>query len=398
MKIAAINSMSVGSTGRIMIEIGKQSKIDNLEYIGYCGNWVKNQPLNECVRFGFRVENFVSAILYRITGIQHVGSILGTLSLIRKLKKYNPDVIHIHNLHLWVLNVPMLFRYIKRQNIPVIWTLHDCWAFTGQCPHFTMAKCEKWKTGCHDCVQYKQYPKSYVDRTGIMWKLKKKWFTGVNNVTIVTPSQWLADLLKKSFLHEYPIRVIHNGIDLSVFKPTEKSFRTAHKLEDKYIVLGVSFGWGKSKGLDVFIELSKSLPDSYQIVLVGTNGNTDRMLPDNILSIHTTHNQIELAGIYTAADVFVNPTREENYPSVNMESLACGTPVLTFKTGGSPEILNEACGFVVDSEDVNTLQNIIIRICEEKPYSKETCIKHSKNFEAKDRFKEYLELYKEVVE
>ena len=231
----------------------------------------------------------------------------------------------------------------------------------------------------------------------MMWKLKRRWFTGIENCTIVTPSQWLADLVKQSFLKNYPIKVINNGIDLSVFKPMESSFREKHGLLGRKIVLGVAFGWDNRKGLDVFINLSSRLSDDYQIVLVGTDYNVDKLLPSNIISIHRTQNQKELAEIYTAADVFVNPTREENYPTVNMESIACGTPVITFRTGGSPEIIDGFCGSVVDCDDVDAMEIEICRICEKGIYSQENCLVRAKSFDMNSRFDEYIDLFEALV-
>ena len=216
------------------------------------------------------------------------------------------------------------------------------------------------------------------------------------DLTIITPSQWLADQVKMSFLKDYPVKVINNGIDLSVFKPTESDFRDRYGFVDKKIVLGVAFGWGHRKGLDVFIELSKRLPEDYRIVLVGTDDNVDKQLPANIVSIHRTQNQTELAEIYTAADVFANPTREEVLGLVNIESLACGTPVVTFKTGGSPECIDETCGSVVPCDDVDAVEMEIRRICEEKPYSIEACLARAKSFDMNEKFKEYVDLYKDA--
>jgi glycosyltransferase involved in cell wall biosynthesis len=226
-----------------------------------------------------------------------------------------------------------------------------------------------------------------------MWKLKKKWFTGIKDATIITPSQWLGDLVKQSYLGEYPVKVINNGIDLSVFKPTESDFRKKHNLENKHILLGVALFWDYKKGLDVFIELSKRLDDRYQIVLVGTSDEVDKQLPNNIISIHRTQNQEELAEIYSTADVLLNPTREDTFPTVNIESLACGTPIVTFNTGGSPEIINETCGVVTEVNDVDHMEKAIRRICEEKPYSKEACVSRASNFDKDEKFKEYVELY-----
>ena len=302
-------------------------------------------------------------------------------------------MIHLHNLHGWYINFPLLFKYIKKNNIRVIWTLHDCWTFTGHCPHFDMIGCEKWKTGCYQCPQIGEYPASYADISKWMYKHKKQWFTGVEDMTLVTPSEWLANLTRQSFLKDYPVKVINNGIDLSIFKPTESDFRKKYDLEDKFILLGVAFGWGKRKGLDVFIELSKRLDERYQIVLVGTDENVDKQLPKNIISIYRTQNQTELAEIYTAADLFVNPTREENFPTVNIESLACGTPIVTFRTGGSPEIIDESCGVVVEKDDIDGMQKEIERIYEKRPFGQEDCVKRAQNFDMNDKFAEYVELY-----
>ena len=227
-----------------------------------------------------------------------------------------------------------------------------------------------------------------------MWRLKKRWFSGVKNLTVVTPSQWLAELVRQSFLKNYPVQVINNGIDLSVFNPTPSDFRKRNKIsDDKYLLLGVAFDWGVRKGLDVFIELSKRLSDQYQIVLVGTDSAVDAQLPKNIISIHKTQNQKELAEIYSAADLFVNPTREENYPTVNMESIACGTPVLTFRTGGSPEIVDDTCGYVVDCDDVDAMEREIRRITVNSPYTKEQCVLKAKSYDMNLKFEEYLKLY-----
>ena len=285
----------------------------------------------------------------------------------------------------------MLLNYLRKKRIKVFWTFHDCWAFTAYCPHFTMAKCDKWKYECFKCPLYRNYSWLF-DRSNYLYKKKKKCMSGLN-LTIITPSQWLANLVKQSFLKDYPVQVINNGIDLSIFKPSKGDFRERYHLDCKKIVLGVALAWGTSKGLDVFVQLSKRLPRDYQIVLIGTNKIIDKLLPHNIISIHRTQNQQELAEIYTAANVFVNPTREENYPTVNMESLACGTPVVTFKTGGSPEILNKMCGVVVDCDDVDAMETEILNICEKNVFSVEACLEHAKTFDMNDRFNQYILLY-----
>jgi glycosyltransferase involved in cell wall biosynthesis len=208
-------------------------------------------------------------------------------------------------------------------------------------------------------------------------------------MTIITPSEWLAGLVKQSFLKDYPVRIINNGIDLSVFKPTVGNFREKYGLKNKKIVLGVSMMWSAAKGLDVFVHLANTLSEDYQVVLIGTDDIVEKSLPKNVISIHRTQNAEELAEIYSSADIFVNPTREENYPTVNMEALACGTPVVTFRTGGSPEMLDETCGSIVDCDDIERLEKEIIRICKENPYSIDACLNKAKGFDKNDKFKEY---------
>ena len=402
MRIAQINAVANGSTGSIMLHIARHAK-NNGHDIATFSTYTfttrsKKLPLppENHAYFGSYGENKLHTVLGQLTGLNGAFSFFGTKALIKQLKAFDPDVIHLHNLHTFCIDLPMLFRYIKKNRIPVVWTLHDCWSFTGHCPYFVMAQCDKWETECHHCPQLSVYPRSRVDNVKMAHRLKKKWFSGVENMTLVTPSNWLATLAKESFMGQYPVRVIHNGIDLAVFKPTEGNFRAKYGLEGKKILLGVASDWGRRKGLDVFSELAARLGDDYKIVLVGTNDGIDQSLPDNILSIHRTENQQALAEIYTAADLFVNPTREENYPTVNMESLACGTPVLTFRTGGSPEIPDETCGSVVEVNDIDAMEREIRRITKERPYTREACLTRAKQFDMNDRFAEYLELYKEV--
>lgn len=393
MKLVQINAVVRGSTGRIMLQTAELARENGMEVYTFSRKKPKQPKMDNHFYFGSFLENLIHRAIAQITGFSECFSFFSTVSLIIKLKKIKPDIIHLHNLHGWYINLPLLFRYIKKNNIRTVWTMHDCWSFTGHCPHFDMVGCDKWKTGCGDCPQYKDYPKSFVDNSRKLFKLKRKWFTGVNDLTIVTPSQWLADLVKQSFLKDYPVKVINNGINLDIFKPTPSDFRKKYDCENKYIVLGVAFGWGERKGLDVFIELSKKLPDNYKIVLVGTNDSVDKLLPDNIISIHRTQNQKELAEIYSAADLFVNPTREETYPTVNMEALACGTPILTFRTGGSPEIIDETCGAVVPKNDIEKLYSELLRISEERPFSTEACLERAKGFAAKASIDSCIGLY-----
>ncbi|MBR3805817.1 MAG: glycosyltransferase [Clostridia bacterium] len=404
MRIAVLNMVHNGSTGKIMLQIAAEARKQGNVVRTYTPVRFfrgKKESLPDIVdhfNWGSRSEACFHYYAGAILGKNGMFSRRGTNQLIKDLESFKPDIIHLHNLHSFCINFPILFEYIKKNKIRVVWTLHDCWTFTGHCPHFVIAKCDKWKTGCHHCPQPRVYPKMYIDTSKKMYELKKEWFCGVEDMTIITPSQWLADLVNQSFLKDYPVKVINNGIDLSIFKPIESDFRKKYGLENKKIVLGVSFGWGYRKGLDVFVELAKRLSDDYRIVLVGTDSTVDATLSENIISIHRTDNQTELAKIYTAADVFVNPTREEVLGMVNVEAIACGTPVVTFRTGGSPEIIDKTCGSVVEVDDVDTMEKEIIRICEEKPYGKSACLKRAKTFDMNNKFSEYVELYRKVIE
>ena len=399
MRIVQINGGAKGSTGKIMMGIAEVARAQGHEVMCASPITTTNRDAGEDCGY-YRIGTFnsrrVNVVLARITGFNGCFAWVETYRLLKKIDEFNLDIIHLHNLHDSYINLPMLFSYIKKHNVPTVWTLHDCWAFTGQCPHFTIAKCDKWKTGCHNCPQYKEYPASLYDNTKRMWKLKRKWFTGIENMTIVTPSKWLAELAKESYLKGYPIEVINNGIDLDVFKPTPSDFRERYGIPaEKHIVLGVSFGWGVKKGLDCFIRLASELDErKFKIVLVGTDEKVDKGLPANIISIHRTQNQKELACIYTAADVFVNPTREEVLGLVNIEAQACGTPVITFRTGGSPECINEKSGIVVD-----TFEDLLEMITKNQyvKAKQATCIKSACRFDEKTKYDDYVNLYSAIV-
>ncbi len=397
-KVIAINCVPYGSTIKISLGILEQAEKNGYEVHSAAG--FSTHPISELPSYHFQIGNAVTKKLHQelasFTGRNGCYSRLSTRQLIKKIDQIKPDIIHLHNIHGWYINIPMLFDYIKRKGIRVVWTLHDCWAFTGHCPYFTFSGCEKWKTECGGCPSYTAYPQCRFDDSAQMFKRKNEWFLGVKDMTLVTPSQWLADLVKESFLKAYPVKVINNGIDLSVYKPIQSDFKAKHKLENKFVLLGVSFAWEDRKGSDVFAELSKRLGEEYAIVMVGVDEKTSATLPDNIIQIQVTQNQRELVEIYSAADLFVNPTREDNFPTVDLEALACGTPVLTFDTGGSPETVDEACGSVVDCDDIDALESEIRRIKAERPYSEEACIERAQRFDMNKRFMEYVDLYNKL--
>ena len=395
MKIVQVNvTCGVGSTGKICKAIGERLAAQgDTCYILH----TRREPDTELhISHASPLYIKLQAGKSRLAGNYGFNSVAATKRLISHLERIQPDVVNLHTLHGHNCHLGMLFKYLKEKNLKVIWTFHDCWAFTGYCPHFVMAKCDKWRTGCKHCPRHREFS-FFFDRSRTLYQRKKDLFSGLD-MTIVTPSRWLAELVGQSFLKEYPVTVINNGIDLSVFCPRDSDFREKHRIpRDKHILLGVAFDWGVRKGLDVFLELAKALdPHKYQIVLVGTNEEVDGQLPPGIISIHRTQNQRELAEIYSAADLLLNPTREDTYPTVNMEALACGTPVLTFRTGGSPEMLDETCGAAVPCDDIEAFRNEILRVCEERPFTAEQCVNKAKEFDQNQKYKEYTELYERI--
>lgn len=395
MKIVQINALcKTGSTGKICADISKFLVQNNIEnYIFYS---LANGGDENSIKFTSKNYIKLQALKSRIFGNYGLNSKRATKKLITEISKIDPDIVHLHNIHSHDVNLELLFNYLKATNAKIIWTFHDCWAFTGYCTHFDMIGCNKWTTQCKNCIQKNSFS-WFSDRSTSLFEKKKQLFSNLN-LTIVTPSKWMSDLVRKSFLSEYPVKVINNGINLDIFKPTDSDFRAKYNIpKHKNILLGVAFGWSDKKGLHTFIELSKRLDNNFQIVLVGTNKNIDKQLPNNIISIHKTESQSELAKIYTAADLFINPTLEENFPTVNIEAIACGTPVVTYETGGSPECIDETCGTVVPKNDIDSLFEQIILICKEKPFSKSACIDYAKNLSRSKMIEKYYDTYRGVI-
>ena len=379
----------MGSTGKICVAVSElltQREVDNTIFYT-----LGESKYPKGVKYSNLCYTKCQALFSRVFGNYGFNSRLITRRLIRQLKKLSPDIVHLHNLHAHNLHLDMLFRYLKENQIKVFWTFHDCWAFTAYCPYFDAVNCDKWKTACQNCPQRKQYS-WFFDRSTSLFERKKAMLEGLD-LTVITPSSWLAELVKQSVFKEFPLEVIHNGINLSIFQPCESNFREQYALENKFVLLGVANGWDKRKGLDVFVRLAEELDERFKIVLVGVSESLKRSLPEKILALTKTKTQRELAEIYSMADLFVNPTVEDNYPTVNMEALACGTPVLTYATGGSGEIPDESCGLSIPIGDEMLLKEAILTIREKRPFTKEACLKRATFFNEQDRFAEVLSLY-----
>lgn len=398
MKVLQINSVcGVGSTGRIATDLYKVLEEQGHECVIAYGRGTAPEGI-KTIKIGTDFDNYMHVAKTRLFDKHGFGSTKATKEFIKKVKEYDPDVIHLHNIHGYYINIEILFDYLKKSNKKVIWTLHDCWAFTGHCAYFDYVGCEKWKNDCKNCPQKKEYPNSLViDNSNWNFKRKKEIFTGLKDLTIVTPSKWLAGLLNESYLSEYKVKVINNGIDLDVFKPTKSDFRKRYGLEDKFIVLGVASVWDRRKGLNYLVELSEKLDNSYKIIVVGVTEKQKDKLPQNMIGITKTNNIKELVEIYSVADVFVNPTLEDNFPTTNLEALACGVPVITFNTGGSIESIYSKVGIVIQNNYIQSIYNAIYKI-ENENFKEINIINRAKDYDKNKKYKEYLNFYYEIKE
>lgn len=389
-----------GSTGRIAEEIGMMAINQGWKsYIAYGRNSGVSE--SNLIRIGDKWDIRKHVLKSRLFDKHGFGSKKATINLIEDIKKINPDIIHLHNIHGYYINIEVLFDYLATLSIPIVWTLHDCWSFTGHCAHFLYSGCNKWKTECYECPLKRSYPKSIIiDRSKENYKIKYQLFRSVNNLIIVPVSNWLKRLTNDSFINIYPAQCIYNGVNLETFIPLNKTnIQNKFNINNRFTLLGVSSVWTKRKGLDDFINLSKLIQQDSVIILVGLNQKQIKELPSNIIGIQRTENIQQLVEIYSAADLFLNLTYQDTFPTTNIESLACGTPVLTYNTGGSPEAVDIETGFVVEKGELNTVIDIINLVKEKgKAYYSSACRKRAVSLYNKDdRYNEYIQLYNRIL-
>ena len=391
-----------GSTGKIAEQIGEQvMRRGGKSYIAY--GYYANNCRSELIKIGSDISIRWHVRFGKWFDKHGLLSRIATNKLIRKIDRIKPDIIHLHNLHGYFINYKILFEYLNQSNIPVVWTLHDCWSFTGRCAHYMLTGCEKWKSTCYDCLYRKTYPKTYIDRSARNHALKRELFTSLGErLTLVPVSEWLAGDARQSFFANTRIHTIHNGIDINTFRNTDKLLaRKALGLDPgKRIIIGVASAWGLSKGINDFYKLREMLPaEQYDIILVGLMDKQLETLPEGIIGIKRTQNAAELALYYSAADVFFNPTYADNYPTTNLEAIACGTPCLTYRTGGSPESITENTGYVVEQGDLEEAARRIDQICSNgKEHYSEACRKHAEqNFDKRKCYEQYIKLYNEIL-
>ena len=395
MRVLLINAVcGQGSTGRICTGIADMLKAHGHDaYIAY-GLGHSSYSGSFCFSGG-KPDYYIHNLLSRLTDSEGLHSSLATKRLIAQIENIEPDVVHIHTMHGHYLNYKILLTYLHKKAFPVVMTLHDCWTFTGHCAYFR--GCDKWKYGCQKCAFLDEYPQSWLkDSSQYNYNLKRKLLTEFGEkLTIVPVSYWLNGLLKQSFLKNIKIVTIHNGIDLNIFRPTyNRELLSKYSIEGKKIVLGVALPWSAYKGFQDFVKLRSLLPEEYVIVMVGLSSEQIKEIPDGIIGIERTDSPKELAELYTLSDVLVNTTYCDNYPTVNLEAIACGTPVITYRTGGSPESVDLHTGDVVEQGDLKGLVKSIIRICGNTSFYTEACKdKAIKLFDKDKCFEKYLEIY-----
>ena len=402
MKIIQINaSANTGSTGRIAEDIGRVLISEGYESLIAYGR--SGQPSkSKLIKIGSKYDVLCHGIKTILFDQHAFASKNATLKLIQRIELEKPDVIGLHNLHGYYINIELLFNYLKKSNIPVLFTLFDCWAFTGHCSYFDDINCTKWQTQCYACPKKKRYPSSYfVDNSFSNFQRKKDLFTSLKYMHLLVHSEWLKNLVSQSFFKNIPISKIHSGIDLESFSPQMQKDAVLNKygLAGKKIILGVANIWILRKGLSDFLKLNQLIKSDMKIVLVGLTSKQIKHLPENIIGIRRTESINELALLYSVADVFVNPTYLDNFPTTNIEALACGTPVITYNTGGSPEAIDSATGLVVEKNNIEALYDAILAVLQNgKPFYQNNCRKRAEElFDKNKRYLDYLFLYKQLL-
>ncbi|MCI5773457.1 MAG: glycosyltransferase [Erysipelotrichaceae bacterium] len=390
MKVALINSVyGFGSTGKIVMNL---CKMDNVLAKAFYG---RKAAVNDGigVKFNGFWGNVNQTIQTFILDNHGFSCTYATKKLVDKLKEFDPDIVHLHNLHGYYIHVGILFEYLKNANIKVIWTLHDCWSFTGHCPHFEAVGCNRWIDGCYECPLYLKYPFSFNKYNAKKnYQLKKAAFSSVSNMHIVVPSNWLKDQVQKSYLNKYPCEVINNGIDLNIFKYEKTATKKA-----KFTILAVSSMWYTEKGLKDLVAFAKLLDDDMELVVIGLNKKQSKMFGKNVCCLQRTNNVQELVDHYNAADVFVNFTYEDTFPTVNLEAMACGLPVFTYRSGGATEMIDECSGRIITKYAVNEMYQRVIQLKnKEISFDKQQIAARMDKYDLKKMYERYFALYERI--
>ena len=393
MRLLQFNTtVNSGSTGRIAEDIGKLFMAEGHESVIAYGRG--NRPsASKLIRVGSDLDTYMHGLKTMISDRHGFGSVRATKALVKKIDELKPDVIAMHNVHGYYLNIEVLFEYFSKANIPLVWTLHDCWSFTGHCTYFDDINCTKWYKGCSHCPKLRKYPASYLaDNSTKNYFDKKQLFNSVSKLELVVPSRWLGGLVKQSFMSQWPVHHVPLGVELTTFKPVISPLRTKLGLDGKKIVMGCANIWDKRKGLDDLVRLRDLLPKDHVVIAVGLNEKQADELPTGIVGVTRTESVEQLVEYYSMADVFVNPTYQDNFPVTNLESLACGTPIVTYNTGGSPEAIDVNTGKVVPKGDLDAFAEAVKELTREGKVSIGVLCREraEKHFNKNEQYSHYI--------
>lgn len=402
MKLLQINSTANwGSTGRIAEQIGDVAISLGWEsYIAY-GRYA-NKSSSHLIKIGNKVDSAWHLLCSRLFDCQGLCSRKATKRLINQIEQIKPDLIHLHNIHGYYLNYDILFKYLKSAGVPVVWTLHDCWAFTGHCAHFSYDQCMKWKAECSQCPLKKEYPSSFLlDRSKENFRYKKELFTSVDNITVVSVSNWLNSVVEDSFLANFQKCVVYNGVDTDTFTPLSDVdvLRDKYGLKGKKVLLGVASAWDKYKGVDDYLRLQEFLSSHVKLVLVGLSEKQIECLPEGIIGIRRTQNVQELVRFYSLADIVLNLSYQETFGLTTVEGFACGTPSIVYNKTASPELINKSCGKIVEAGNMAQLLSAIDEVLSNgKAHYTVACRRRAETlFNKNDRYKDYIKLYESLL-
>lgn len=398
MKVVQINGVSsTGSTGKIVSQLSDVMNAQGIE------NYIISSGYKEHNRAG---NVFFCSSYWEVKLHQLIGTILGdsgfhsrlaTCRAIRFIKKVNPDIVQLHNIYSYFLNVEVLLKYLKRNNIPTVWTMHDFWSITGHCTHFEAVGCNKWQTQCENCPQKHTFPYSrFWDRSKELYGRKKRLFENWSGLQIVTVSSWVRVNAEKSYFKDKKITVISNGIDLNAFYP--ENVQKPSAIQGKFVILSVSMGWGEKKGYCDLLDLSKMLREDEVIVLIGLTDKQIAELPPNIIGLKRTANIAELRAYYNFSDVYISASVEETMGLTVAEAMACGTPAIVYNKTALPELIGEGCGYVCEKGASCLREKIdLVRESKKSDYS-EKCITHvRKNYDKEKQYSRYCKLYEDVL-
>ena len=401
MKLLFINvAINWGSTGMIVEGIGSLALANGWEVFVAHGTRYKNSSALNGIQVSSKTGEVLHYVLSSLFDAQGLGSYWSTKRFLKKVESIKPDLVHIHNIHGCFLNYPLLFKYLKAKGIPVVWTLHDCWAFTGHCAHFLRTDCYKWKTGCANCPQLRDFPACFfLDMSKRNYLLKKRLFTSLDRIRIVTVSSWLKNVASHSFFTSCPISVIPNGVNTDVFRPIKGDIRERFCLKGKKILLGVASGFGQRKGLNDYIALADLLSSQFQLILVGVSASDKEILPDSVIAVERVVGRSELAAFYTSADVLLSLSYEETFGLTILEAMACGTPAIVYDNTAQPELISDETGRVVPTGCLSAVVKAIEEICKrDRNEYVPICREHALQYDEVRCYMKYLDIYNSMLD